>query len=393
MNPLSRPGLVCFAVVFCLSATTLGQQSGAPTPPTDHPRSARQPEPVNPELMQRPRTRRPSPSSKVTPEGRIKLDVVVTDASGKPVTGLEPWDFKLLEDGRPRKILSFSAFDGDTVKPDPPVEVILLIDTANLPFQQVAFVRQQVEQFLRENDGHLKQPVSLILLTSTGIRVQPRPSIEGNALAGIVNQIKGSISTINPAMGGEGYLERFQLSVRELANIAENETRKPGRKLLIWVGPGWPMLDRPVEGDSERDQRRNFDGIVELSTKLREARIALYSITPASAEAGGSDSNNTTLYQAFLKGVKTFRQAEAGNLALKVLVTQSGGKIMWPDNDIAAQIERCVGDANVFYRISFNPPPAEHVDEYHDLKVQADQPGLRLRTNTGYYNQPTGQEK
>ena len=30
-------------------------------------------------------------------EGLIKLDVVVTDAAGKPVSGLEPFDFNLLE--------------------------------------------------------------------------------------------------------------------------------------------------------------------------------------------------------------------------------------------------------------------------------------------------------
>jgi len=29
-----------------------------------------------------------------------------------------------------------------------------------------------------------------------------------------------------------------------------------------------------------------------------------------------------------------------------------------------------------------------HADEYHNLKVQADRPGLTVRTNVGYYDQP-----
>ncbi len=324
----------------------------------------------------------------VTAEGHIRLDVVVTDDSGKPVNDLQPWDFKIVDDGQPRKILSFRAFNDATVKPNPPVEVILVIDTANLPFQQVAVVRQGVEQFLRANGGHLSLPVLLVLLSDAGIRLQPRGSTDGNALADVVQAIHGSIRTINPAMGGEGLLERFQLSVREIAAIAENEALKPGRKLLIWVGPGWPILNRPEPGYySEKNQRRYFDTIVELSTKLREARLVLYSVAPVELGPGGG-SVDAFLYQNYLKGVHSPRQADTGNLALKVLVAQTGGQIMGPGNDLAGQIDRCVADANSFYRISFNPPRADDADEYHGLKVAVDKPGLAVRTDTGYYDQP-----
>src|ERR1700722_14850649 len=179
----------------------------------------------------------PKPKNGLTPEGKIKLDVVVDDGTGKPVQGLQPWDFKILDDSQPRKVLSFRAFDGVTVMPDPAVEVILVMDTLNLPFQQVAFVRGEIGQFLRQNGGKLKQPLTLVLLTDAGIRFQPRPSTDGNAIASVVDGIKGSVSVINPAMGGEGYMERFQRSAKAMDNIVQNEARKPGRKLLIWVGP------------------------------------------------------------------------------------------------------------------------------------------------------------
>jgi VWFA-related protein len=347
---------------------------------------AQQAEPPNPVLNQRPPVKPAPARSAVAAEGHIQLDVVVTDASGTPVTGLGPWDFSLYDNSKQRKILTFRAFNGATSKPDPPVEVILLIDMANLPFTQVAFVRQQVEDFLHENGGHLNQPVSLIVLTSGGIRVQPRPSVDGNALAGVVQQLKGNISTINPAMGGEGLLERFQLSARQLDAIAENEARKPGRKLLIWIGPGWPMLNRPSDSYSERDQQRNFESIVELSTRLREGRMVLYSVAPEDTAIGGGKFD--LLYQEFLKPITSPKQAQPGNLGLKVLVTQTGGAIMGLDNDLAGQIDRCVGEANAFYRISFDPAPAEHADEHHELKLLVDKPGLTVRTSTGYYNEP-----
>lgn len=333
-------------------------------------------------LTQRPA---PKPKSMVTPEGKIKLDVVVDDSAGKPVLELQPWDFTVLDNNAPRKVLSFSAFSDGRVRADPPVEVILVMDMLNLPFQQVAFVRGEIGEFLRQDGGKLKQPVTLVVLSDAGIRFQPRPSTDGNAIASVVEGIKGSVSTINPAMGGGGYVERFQRSAKAMDNIAQNEARKPGRKLLIWVGPGWPMLSRPADGYSDKEQRRNFANIIELTTALREARITAYSVAP-----GTGATPNALFYRTFLNPVKTYRDADFGNLALKVLVTQTGGRILGPDNDLVTQINRCVEDASAFYRISFDPPAAEHPDEYHDLKVVVNKPGVTVRTSSGYYNEPAG---
>jgi VWFA-related protein len=347
---------------------------------------ASSPEPDNPTLVLRPPAKASRLPSPISPEGRIHLDVLVSDAGGKPVIGLQPMDFTILDDNQRRKLLSFRSYDGVNVKPDPPVEVILLVDTVNLPFQQTSFIHQEIARFLRQNNGHLAQPVSLMLLTEAGLRIQPRPSVDGNALLTVLDQIKGSVHGITSAMGAEGDLQRFQLSLRQMAAVAENEARRPGRKLLIWVGPGWPMLNSPNFSFSDKDQRRYFDAIVELSTLVREARMALYSVAPANSVMGAGTRD--LLYKDFLKGVTSARKADTGNLALKVLALQSGGRILGPDNDIAGQIDSCISDANAFYTLTFNPPPAEHADEYHDLKVTASQPGLTVRTNSGYYNQP-----
>jgi hypothetical protein len=94
------------------------------------------------------------------------------------------------------------------------------------------------------------------------------------------------------------------------------------------------------------------------------------------------------LYDHFLKGAKTAGEANTAALNLWVLAVQSGGRVLGPDNEMAAQIERCFQDATAFYTLSFNPPLAAGPDEYHDLKVQIDRPKLTARTSTGFYNQP-----
>jgi VWFA-related protein len=339
-----------------------------------------------PALIRRPA---PKPPSTVLAEGRLSLDVIVNDAAGNAVPGLDPWDFKLLDNDHPVRIKFFRSFGEASVRPDPPVEVVLLIDELNLPFTQVSFVKTQVAAFLHQNGGRLAQPVSIILLTEAGLQVQPRPSTDGNALLNVLNQVKPHISSINPAMGSQGALERAQISVRQMAALAENEAHKPGRKLLIWVGHGWPMLQSANFRFSEKDGKRNFDSIVAITNWLREARIVVYSVAPADGHAGVGPSR-AILYQEFLKGVRTEKEADIGNLGLKVLVTNTGGRIVGPDNDLTGQISQCLTDANQFYRLSFDPPQAERAHEYHALKVQVNRPGLTVRTNAGYYNEPPG---
>ena len=324
---------------------------------------------------------RPVSASKVE-AGRLRLDVVVTDAAGRTVSGLDPKDFTLLDNGQPSPILSFHAFDDAKQRPHPPVEVILVLDTVNETHQQVAFVRQEIAKYLRQNGGHLAQPVSLFVLTNDGVDAQRLPSTDGNVLAAKIDHIDDRLRTIGRAGGSWGAIERFQLSVKTMLDIADAEAKKPGRKLLIWTSSGWPLLDSPHIQTSFDGQKQSFDVIVKLSTRLREARISAYSITYGMPVLG------TYLYKDFLAGVKTAQKASPSNLGLKVLAVQSGGRVLSPDNDLTAKIDNCVTDANAFYTLSFDPPKAAAANEFHDLKVVVNKPGVTARTNTSYYNQP-----
>ena len=145
----------------------------------------------------------------------------------------------------------------------------------------------------------------------------------------MLDQIAPSLHTIRSSQGRTAELDCFRLSVRQLLSIAANSTAKPGRKLLIWVGPGWPMLESSNFRFSARDQAGYFHLITELSTRLREARVALYSVSGVTLGAG------RLRYQAYLKGVKSASQADSGSLALKVLAEPSGGLAVNPDNDPA----------------------------------------------------------
>jgi VWFA-related protein len=319
----------------------------------------------------------------VKAERRIHLDVVVTDASGQAASGLQSSDFTVLDDNRPQPIVSFRAADG--LAAEPPAEIVLVLDTMNTSFQQMAMVRQGVEKFLRQNGGHLALPVSAIFLTETGVKAN-QATRDGNALAADIEKLPAPVHVINSAQGLDGLMLRFGRSVDALSQMTRYETAKPGRKLIIWVGDGWPLLSNARYHMDPRNQSSFFHSIVDLSTSLREARMTLYGVIPLDLNRG--NEAYAYLYQNYMKGVETAKQADAGNLSLQVLAEQSGGRAIGPTGDIYEGIVRCIADANAYYELSFNSAPAERVDVYHALEVTVDKPGLTARTNMGYYAQP-----
>jgi VWFA-related protein len=316
---------------------------------------------------------------------QITLDVVVIDKSGKPVSGLKQKDFTLLDNKQPQKILSFEAVQGAATA-EPPVDVVLVVDEVNTNFTNVSFERAQIEKFLQRDGGELPRPVSLAVLSDSGLAVGSINSRDGNALASELNQNKAGLRSITRSQGVYGAGDRVGLSLNGLEQLAAYETPRPGRKLVLWISPGWPLLTGPRIELTGKDQQSVFNRIVALSDSLRRARITLYSIDPLGTnDAGGF---RTFYYQEFVKGVKKPSQVQMGDLALQAIATQTGGRVFNSNNDITSEIASAVEDANAFYVLTFDGLPGDGPNEYHSLEIKLDKSGLKALTRTGYYAQP-----
>ncbi len=318
-----------------------------------------------------------------TANHQVTLDVAVTDRFGQPLTGLQQQDFTLLDDKQPQKIISFRAVEGATA--DPPVEITLVVDEVNASFQDVVIERQQIEKFLRQSGGQLAQPMSIVFFTDAGA-IRSAPSRDTKTLIADLNQTKNPLRNVSRTQGLYGAIDRLQLSVRTLGQLADYEAARPGRKLVVWISPTWPLFSGPallpVSGKTQQDI---FNSVVALSDALRRARITLYNVNPAgSASAAGVRD----YYKAFLKGVTATKQVQFGNLAVQVLAYQSGGLVLNSTNDIAGGIAACISDANSFYVLSFDAAAGDGPNEYHAVDIKLDKPGLVARTRSGYYAQP-----
>jgi VWFA-related protein len=311
---------------------------------------------------------------------RINLDVVVTPKSGEPVANLQQQDFTILDNKTPQHIISFQALGGS----QNPVHVTLVIDAVNSSYQNIAYQREQIDKILRANGGRLAQPMALAFFTDTGTQVQQGFSTDGNALSASLDQYSVGLRDIRRSSqwGGD---ERFQLSINALRELAGQQAKLPGRKMILWLSPGWPLLSGPGIQLDNKQQNQIFATIVGLSTELRQDRVTLYNVDPLGA---GEGVGRTFYYQDFLKGVSKASQVSLGDLSLQVLATQSGGLVLNSSNDVAALLGKCLQDTEAYYELSFVPAPADRRDEYHGLGIQVAKPGLTARTRTGYYAQP-----
>jgi VWFA-related protein len=407
---LPGSGLFAQVLVFCFVASLCMQAGSQALAPARNEAASPPYAPKSPS--------RSAASGATATQGLIRLDLVVTDKSGSPVTGLEARDFTLLDNGQPNKVLSFQAFNGDSAKPDPPVAVILVIDTIDLPDRLASYEKQEVERFLRQNGGRLAHPVSIFGLSNAGLSTLAQPSADGNFLAEEIAHNKQLAlarralrSQRGEPLGSLTFEDPPALTaLKALGEIATFQRKKPGRKLLLWVGPGWGT-GSGKHFFSKLDREQLFDTIGWFSTLMREARLVLYSFSVGEADLVSLTMDapitpNAALYQVFLKGVKSDREATIENLDRKVLAVQSGGRVLepaddlrsdilhtgltdrTPDFDLVNQINSCVEEADDFYALSFNPADTVHTDEYHDLKIEVRVPGLNAHTNTGYYDQP-----
>ena len=302
---------------------------------------------------------------------------------------MQPKDFLVLDNGRPSQIISFQQFGARRNETAPDVEVIVVIDEIEVPANLVSYERTSVEAFLRQNGGKLPQPVSVFSLIQTGLWLIGRSSKDGNELAAKVAD-DGEASLIRANRGTKigrvpaslGVTDPPSLeALKALGQIALTAKQESGRKLVFWVGPGWG-LGSGTYAERTSSKGEIFYAVRWFSTLLREASLTLYSFSV------GEKDGFTDLYKSSLKGLKSAHDASSMNLYRKVLAMQSGGRVLGPGSDLRSQMNSCLQEATIFYTLTLDPAHAELPDEYHELDVRVNKPGLTARTNSGYYDQP-----
>ncbi|MBS1802141.1 MAG: VWA domain-containing protein [Acidobacteria bacterium] len=306
-------------------------------------------------------------------KGLFTIDVVPTDASGSPVSNLEPSAFTILDNGKPAKIRTFERSHAGS---EPAPQLIFVLDALNLSPEQLAQTESTLTRFFLRNNGQTGFPTFLYWLTRDGLFSSVVSTLHGAVL---VEELKEKRSQIpvwtrdlrqTPAFP-QSEIARNKFSLRALGSIAIQQRDVPGHKVVVWIGPGWPVNGGEIA----------FNDATEFSTRLREARITL-------------DNLNVWLdpvlfnYHDFLTAPRAQKDMQPANLSLQVIAAHTGGMVLDSSENLEQGIGRCVEDLRTFYSLTFNPPRTDTVDEYHDLRVQLSDPDAIVRAPAGYYNEP-----
>jgi VWFA-related protein len=362
-----------------LTALSLFAQAPTPQPTQPAPSSASSQQSASPGYVFNATTR------------NVVLDAVVTDKAGNVVTGLTRNDFVIREDNVPQEIQSFDAVAGGRSAEDATPHTILLLDELNTHFEDMAYTRYSVNRLLHHDGVKLRQPTALYILSNDGLHVLENYTRDPAAIDAALRSHKAILPW---RLQHNFYLmERINISMTALQQIAIANIGTPGHKNIVWISPGLPiftMLEMDADGE-----RQLFDAIRHLSDQLLKARVSIYSIDPRGVQAGALTTNiagiasNNFAYAAYLNGLSQSNDAAFGNLAIQTLATQTGGHAFFGRNDVDQEIATTLTDGNTYYTLAYSPSNKDFHGEFRKLKITVIQrPDLKVQTRDGYYALP-----
>lgn len=182
-------------------------------------------------------------------------------------------------------------------------------------------------------------------------------------------------------------LERLTQSINALRDLLAEQQNTKGRAIVIWTGPGWPLIADYDSGPGPERLQGNFsDVLAAISTNFREAQVTLDAISPG--EFGRPKEIRKADVSATAAGNLTREQAAEEGLALPALAHESGGQALEKSRNFGEALAACFKDAEWYYAASFDSAPARARDELRHLDVKVNRPGTVVRTIPDYYAQP-----
>jgi VWFA-related protein len=344
----------------------------------------------------------------------VVLSVVVTDKSGKPVTSLGRASFTVLENGEKQVIDAFETPASLTVATEesegngrsgaaPAGSVaanvaqprtILVLDELNTISEDTMFAAQKMQRYLQAQPVNLKQPTAVYLLTKRGLEPFAESTRDRDSL---VARLKTNFIELPPhnldSGGAQGGAQRLVTSLMALGEIALANAEQKGRKNVIWIGNGIPILSGAY---ISLEDRKNFDNWLHYTANwLEETQTTVYTVdprgvevTPATIATGGYVTDGG------IPSAIVGPDLTSSELVFEAIAPESGGAILRHRNDIDVAIAAAVNDGSSYYTLSYYPTDQKWDGKFRRIQVKVEGAnearGLVARTQRGYYAYPDG---
>jgi VWFA-related protein len=315
----------------------------------------------------------------------VFLDVTVLDRNGRPVaTGLSKDDFTITEDNKPQRIFSFEAPETHVMGANAedggqdgkaPVTIFVL-DLLNSSFEDFAYTRYEVRQFLMSQPSQLAFPAELLVIGNQSLDMLQGYTRSRADLLFALNHLPAALpfKHMNASFSGE----RFAQSIDALQQIALQNRGVPGRKNIVWVGHGGPNIILDTDNMSVKFVDRLRQYVHSTTNMLVDARISLFVIYP------GLSGSGPFLYPG-LPATIGDDDPFAGDINFGVFVNETGGKLFYNRNDLDTEIEQSERIGSEYYTLTYQPQNVEPDGKFRRIRVTLRDRNLRAVTKAGYF--------
>jgi len=357
----------------------------------------------------------------------VLVDMVVTDSNGRPVHDLKAQDFRVLDGGKPQRIVAFEEQRSDAT-PRPPIALnlpdnvytnyvsrsdpgaltVLLFDSLNTSPRDLTYARNQMLDFLKklppgkrvafyalgsqlrmvhnftENSDELIAAAQKLSTRAHGAYTNTKEfsaAIDELKNSGI-DRVPGAFAKMVRFLGEEyqGKLEsRALYTLDGLTQLAHTLAIVPGRKNVIWVSAGLPF--------DISSKAHEWQKVAEL---LAVNRIAIYPVDARGVAFLGADAQVT--------GSEAFTQAEDYETTsgqgeenasiietLQVIADTTGGRAYINHNDLEAAMADSMQTGSNYYTLAYRPTGVEWNGQFRKIAIRTARPHLKLLYRSGYY--------
>jgi VWFA-related protein len=398
-STVRREVSLSIAVSLWIFSSAVSPAQSTPPPTT--------PPPEEPTLVQR-------PTLSITTR-EVLMDVVVTDGSRHPVTGLKASDFVVTEEGQSQSIthleehhpltatdlasvqkpaLPPNTFSNYNPVPNSNAYTVLLLDAMDTPVTAQMYVREQLIGFLKRVQPGT--PIAIFQIDSE-MRLIQGFSSDPKVLLAAAESKRDMPSLQKPSYASRSInqMVRNQVLGQGMQAMGKYLAGFPGRKNLIWFTarlPYWYAADNSdsaIEFREEHTFHDNFsvleDSVAGLTDALTLSRVAVYPI----------DSRGLQTLPAFdaskrgspgLPSNAGFYTAQAfQHMDLDAIADATGGKAYYNTNGLKDILAEIVNDGSNYYTVAYATNNQTWNGQFRRIKITADRPGVKLQYRPGYY--------
>src|SRR3984885_502587 len=429
---IAFPLLVALLIAGLALAQAPQQSANPPVqPPANQSAPVAVPMPASPPPS--PQSSKQNPASVLrTSSDLVRIDVEVTDKSGRPIKGLRADQFVVTDNGKPQSISTFSYADIESIEaaggedakpivvpvdnegPNAPSEeavsdqlrdrrlIVLFFDITSMQTDDLIRAHDAAQKFVKQQ--MTKADVVAIVAFSTRLNILANFTNDHAIIDKAIAQLTANSSNdlANPlyaaAQNGEYDVQEYTgaaftpdetefnvfntdqklAAVEGLANVLAGI---PGRKALVEFTGGSTQT-----GEENRTQLRA------ATDAANRADVSIYSIDSrgllATPPAGDTTTNSATGTSMFT-GASVFHQTdqrEDSRDTLATLSTDTGGKAFFDLGDLSDAFPKIRADNTGYYLVGYNlGADVKRDGRWRTIHVKVNVPGAHVRYREGYY--------